>query len=53
MVNFEPIFKAAADAGLENFVVEQEGTDGSHAIMEGMAMNADYLRRADFVKAEY
>ena len=54
MVNFEPIFKAAAEpGGLENFVVEQEGTDGSHPIMDGMKMNADYLRRADFVKAEY
>ena len=54
MVNFEPIFKAAAETGgLENFVVEQEGTDGSHPIMDGMKMNADYLRRADFVKAEY
>lgn len=53
MVNFEPIFNAAAESGLKDFVVEQEGTDGSHAIMEGMAMNADYLRRADFVKSQY
>lgn len=53
MVNFEPIFNAAADSGLENFVVEQEGTDGTHSVMEGVAMNADYLRRADFVKEAY
>lgn len=53
MVNFEPIFNAAAESGLENFVVEQEGTDGSHSVMDGMAMNADYLRRADFVRNAY
>lgn len=53
MVNFEPIFLAAAEAGLKNYVVEQEGTDGSHTIMEGVAMDADYIRRAPFVKAEY
>lgn len=53
MVNFEPIFNAAAESGLKNFVVEQEGTDGSHSVMAGVAMNADYLRRADFVRNAY
>ncbi|MDE6368861.1 MAG: hypothetical protein K2K94_06450 [Muribaculaceae bacterium] len=38
---------------LKDYVVEQEGTDGSHTIMEGVAMDADYLRKADYVKAEY
>lgn len=50
MVYLEPIIKAAADSGLEYCVVEQEGTDGSHSIMEGMAMNADYLRSHGFAK---
>lgn len=53
MVNFEPIFNAAAQSGLENFVVEQDGTDGVHPIMEGMADNATYLRRAPYVKERY
>lgn len=53
MVNFEPIFNKADLAGMESYVVEQEGTDGSHSIMEGVAMSADYLRRADFVKPSY
>lgn len=53
MVNFEPIFNAAAESGLENFVVEQEGTDGTHTTLDGVAMNAEYLRGADFVKAKY
>lgn len=53
MVNFEPIFIAADEAGLKHYVVEQEGTDGSHTIMEGVAMDADYIRNADFVKTSY
>ncbi len=53
MVNLEPVFLAAADSGLEYYVVEQEGTDGSHSIMEGVAMDADYLRKADYVKPSY
>lgn len=53
MVNFEPIFKAAKDAGLASFVVEQEGTDGSHSIMDGVAMSAEYLRGSDFVESSY
>ncbi len=52
MVDLRPIFEAAAP-GLEGFVVEQEGTDGTHTILEGMEMNADYLRNADFVKPSY
>lgn len=53
MVDLKPIFEAAADAGLKDFVIEQEGTDGSHTIMEGVAMDADYIRNADFVKPSY
>lgn len=53
MVNFAPIFAAAKDAGLNYFVVEQEGTDGSHSIMDGVKMNAEYLRGADFVEPTY
>lgn len=44
MVNFEPIFTAAETDGTKVYVVEQEGTDGSHSIMEGVAMNVDYLK---------
>lgn len=53
MVDLKPIFEAAADAGLKDFVIEQEGTDGSHTIMEGVAMDADYILNADFVKPSY
>lgn len=53
MVDLQPIFIAAGENGMKNYVVEQEGTDGSHTILEGVAMDADYLRKADFVKAEY
>lgn len=53
MVNLEPIFEAAEASGLKNYVVEQEGTDGTHTIMEGVAMDADYLRAAPYVKTEY
>lgn len=53
MVDLKPIFEAAGAAGLKNYVVEQEGTDGSHTILEGVAMDADYICNADFVKASY
>lgn len=53
MVDLKPIFAAADEAGLVDYVVEQEGTDGTHTIMEGVAMDADYMRGADFVKADY
>lgn len=53
MVNFEPIFNMANTAGMEGFVVEQEGTDGSHSIMDGVKMDAEYLRGSDFVKPSY
>lgn len=53
MVNFEPIFLAAEASGMKNYVVEQEGTDGTHSVVDAAGMNADYLRHADFVKAKY
>ena len=53
MVNFEPIFLAAEAQGMKNYVVEQEGTDGTHTVMDAAAMTADYLRHADFVKTSY
>lgn len=53
MVNFEPIFLAAEASGMKNYVVEQEGTDGTHSVVDAAAMNADYLRHADFVKTKY
>ena len=53
MVDLKPIYEAAEQSGLEYAVVEQEGTGGDHTIMDGVAMSADYLRRADFVKATY
>lgn len=53
MVNFEPIFNHADEAGLAGYVVEQEGTDGSHSIMDGVEMSATYLREKDFVAPSY
>ncbi len=53
MVNFEPIFLAADEAGLKHYVVEQEGTDGTHSVLDAAGMNAEYLRRAPFVKTQY
>ena len=53
MVGFDAIFRHAADAGLENFVVELEGTDGTIDIMEGVRRSANYIRSSNFVKASY
>lgn len=53
MVDLAPIFALADQAGMNGFVVEQEGTDGSHSIMDGVKMDATYLREADFVKPSY
>lgn len=53
MVDLRPIFEAAEKSGLEYPVVEQEGPGGDYSIMDGVAMSADYLRRADFVKDSY
>lgn len=53
MVGYDPIFSNAALAGLENYVVELEGTDGTIDIMEGVKRSAEYLRSSKFVKASY
>lgn len=53
MVDLKPIYEAAEKSGLEYAVVEQEGPGGDYTIMDGVAMSADYLRNADFVKQSY
>lgn len=53
MVGFEAIFRNAAQAGLEYYVVEMEGTDGTIDIMEGVRRCADYLNKSKFVKKSY
>jgi len=52
MVGFDAIFKNAATAGMEDFVVELEAfTNGDWK--ESMKMCADYLLGSDFVKESY
>lgn len=53
MVNYEAIFNNAGLCGLQNYVVELEGTDGTIDIMEGVRRSAEYLRSSKFVKASY
>lgn len=53
MVDLRPIYEAAEKSGLEYAVVEQEGTGGDYPILDGVAMSADYLRKADFVRDSY
>lgn len=53
MVGFDAIFRHASEAGLENFVVELEGTDGTIDIMEAVKRSANYIRSSNFVKASY
>ncbi len=53
MIGFDAIFRHAADAGLQAFVVEMEGTDGTIDIMEGVKRCARYIRTSPFVKASY
>ncbi len=53
MVNYEAIFNNAATAGLQDYVVELEGTDGTIDIMEGVRRSVNYLRAAPYVKASY
>ena len=52
MVGFEPIFKNAELAGLENFVVEIERYSYDD-IRKSFVESADYLLNAPFVKATY
>lgn len=53
MLGFEAIFNNAQKAGLCDYVVEMEGTDGTIDIMEGVRRCAEYLRKAKFVKKSY
>lgn len=53
MVGFDAIFKHAADAGLNHYVVEMEGTEDGMDIMEGVKRCATYLRVSPFVKKTY
>ena len=53
MVGYDPIFSNASLAGMKNYVVELEGTDGTIDIMEGVRRSAEYLRSSQFVKASY
>lgn len=52
MVGYDAIFNNAKLAGLKDFVVELEGTDGA-PIMEGVRTSVNYLLNAPFVKASY
>ncbi|MBQ8099216.1 MAG: sugar phosphate isomerase/epimerase [Bacteroidaceae bacterium] len=53
MVGYDAIFGNAGLAGLENYILELEGTDGTISIMEGVKRSAEYVRGADFVKKSY
>ena len=48
MVDFDAIFRNAGLAGLTDYVVEMEGTDGTIDIMEGVRRCAQYLRKSKF-----
>ena len=53
MLGFEAIFNNAETAGLVDYVVEMEGTDGTIDIMEGVRRCAEYLNKSKFVKKSY
>lgn len=48
MLGFEAIFDNADTAGLVDYVVEMEGTDGTIDIMEGVRRCAEYLSKKKF-----
>lgn len=52
MVGFDAIFNHADVAGLENLVVELEGSNAPD-IMDGMKESIDYIKASKFVKASY
>ena len=52
-VGFDAIFRNAGLAGLENYVVEMEGNDGTIDSMEGVRRCAEYLKAQDFVLPSY
>lgn len=61
MVDMNPIYAAAQQAGTKVYVVEQEGNDGTRSLMESMAENAAYMsalmgketKMADSRRGEY
>lgn len=53
MLGFDAIFGTADTAGLRDYVVEMEGTDGTIDIMEGVRRCAEYLRTQKFVRKSY
>lgn len=50
MMNWENIFKAAYETGIEHWFVEVEGGGNGRTQMEGVAESAKYLIAAPFVK---
>ena len=52
MVGFDAIFNNAEVAGVEHIIVEAEAYESAD-MMEGVRKCADYLLKADFVKADY
>ena len=52
MVGFDAIFNNAEIAGVEHIIVEAEAYESAD-MMEGVGKCADYLLKADFVKASY
>ena len=52
MVGFDAIFRNAEIAGVEHIIVEAEAYESAD-MMEGVGKCADYLLKADFVKADY
>ena len=52
-VGFDAIFRNAGLAGLENYMVEMEGNDGTIDSMEGVRRCAEYLKAQDFVLPSY
>ena len=53
MQGFDAIFTNSTTAGLKDYIVEMEGTDGTIDIMEGVRRYAEYLRKSKFVKKSY
>ena len=53
MVDFNAIFRNATTAGLCDYIVEMEGTDGTIDIMEGVRRCATYLLKNKTVRKSY
>ena len=53
MVGFDAIFRAAKTAGLKDYIVEIEGTDGTIDIMEASKRSATFLRTNRSVMPSY